>query len=174
MNNRLYDRRKELGLTLEEVGKKVGVSKSTVKKWETGFIENMKRDKIALLAKALQVSPLFIMGVDADPNLSNDPEYVNFYIKSNSQNNHSKDIVISLTEACESKDYVAFIKKYYETFSQLNGLNKKKAIDYTENLLQIQHAEEEQRHLITNAAHERTDIEVTEEMRKHDDAFFDE
>jgi len=24
------------------------------------------------------------------------------------------------------------------------------------------------------AAHERTDIEVTEEMRQHDDAFFDE
>jgi DNA-binding XRE family transcriptional regulator len=29
-------------------------------------------------------------------------------------------------------------------------------------------------HLIPNAAHERTDIEVTEEMKKHDDAFFDE
>lgn len=27
---------------------------------------------------------------------------------------------------------------------------------------------------ILNAAHERTDIEVTEEMKKHDDAFFDE
>ena len=51
-------RRKELGLTLEQVGNAVGVSKSTVKKWETGFINNMKRDKIALLAKVLQVSPL--------------------------------------------------------------------------------------------------------------------
>lgn len=29
-------------------------------------------------------------------------------------------------------------------------------------------------HLIPNAAHERTDIEVTEEMKKHDDAFFEE
>ncbi len=29
-------------------------------------------------------------------------------------------------------------------------------------------------HLIPVAAHERTDIEVTEEMRKYDDAFFDE
>ena len=29
-------------------------------------------------------------------------------------------------------------------------------------------------HLTPQAAHERTDIEVTEEMRKHDDAFFDE
>lgn len=66
MNNQvdLENRRKELGLTLEEVGNFVGVSKSTVKKWETGFIDNMKRDKIALLAKILQVSPLAILGID--------------------------------------------------------------------------------------------------------------
>lgn len=57
-------RRKELGLTLEEVGNIVGVGKSTVRKWETGEIENMKRDKIVLLAKALQVKPSFIMGWD--------------------------------------------------------------------------------------------------------------
>lgn len=60
----LKKRRLELGLTLEEVGQIVGVGKSTVRKWETGFIENMKRDKIALLAKALQTTPLFIMGVE--------------------------------------------------------------------------------------------------------------
>lgn len=56
-------RRKELGLTLEEVGNRVGVSKSTVKKWETGYIENMKRDKIALLASVLEISPLELMGI---------------------------------------------------------------------------------------------------------------
>ena len=39
-------RRTELELTLEDVGNAVGVSKSTVKKWEDGFISNMKRDKI--------------------------------------------------------------------------------------------------------------------------------
>ena len=53
----IHTRRKELGLTLEEVGVAVGVSKSTVKKWETGFISNMKRDKIALLSEVLHVSP---------------------------------------------------------------------------------------------------------------------
>ena len=62
INKKLKDRRLELGLTLEDVGKIVGVGKSTVRKWETGDIENMRRDKIALLAKALQVSPSFIMG----------------------------------------------------------------------------------------------------------------
>lgn len=59
------DRRKELGLTLEEVGNIVGVSKSTVKKWEDGYISNMKRDKIALLSKALKLNPVvLIMGED--------------------------------------------------------------------------------------------------------------
>ena len=41
----IKSRRLELGLTLEQVGQKVGVGKSTVRKWETGDIENMKRDK---------------------------------------------------------------------------------------------------------------------------------
>jgi len=60
----IYSKRKELGLSLEEVGKRVGVSKSTVKKWESGFIENMKRDKVALLAEVLHVSPLDILGIE--------------------------------------------------------------------------------------------------------------
>lgn len=42
----ISDRRKELGLTLEEVGKIVGVSKSTVKKWEDGYISNMKEIRL--------------------------------------------------------------------------------------------------------------------------------
>ena len=54
-------RRKELGYSLEEVGKAVGVGKSTVKKWESGAIANMRRDKIALLAENLNLDPaLFI------------------------------------------------------------------------------------------------------------------
>ncbi|WP_373232132.1 helix-turn-helix domain-containing protein [Cohnella sp.] len=60
----LQKRRKELKLTLEQVGNIVGVGKSTVRKWETGDIENMRRDKIALLAKALKTTPLYIMGID--------------------------------------------------------------------------------------------------------------
>lgn len=59
----MHARRQELGLTLEEVGDYVGVGKSTVRKWEHGDIENMKRDKIALLSKILKLSPLtFITG----------------------------------------------------------------------------------------------------------------
>ena len=58
-------KRLELGLTLEEVGEAVGVGKSTVRKWETGMIANMKRDKIALLAKTLRLNPADL--IDAEP-----------------------------------------------------------------------------------------------------------
>lgn len=57
----IYNRRKELNLTLEQVGNVVGVSKSTVKKWETGYIANIKRDKIAKLAEVLEISPVTLI-----------------------------------------------------------------------------------------------------------------
>ncbi len=66
----IYNRRKELGLTLEEVGKAVGVGKSTVKKWEDGYISNMKRDKIALLAKVLDINPVVLVSSDNSMNVS--------------------------------------------------------------------------------------------------------
>lgn len=60
----LKKRRLELGLTMLDVAKKVGVSEATISRWESGDIDNMKRDKIALLAKALEISPLLIVGID--------------------------------------------------------------------------------------------------------------
>ena len=62
MAQRIKELRKEKGLTLEQVADIVGVGKSTVRKWETGMIANMKRDKIALLAQALGTTPAYLMG----------------------------------------------------------------------------------------------------------------
>lgn len=64
--NHLKDRRKQLGLTLQEVADKVGVSNATVSRWETGHIANMKSNYIEKYADALEVSPLFIMGLETE------------------------------------------------------------------------------------------------------------
>ena len=66
--SKIKDLRLSQGLTLEEVGNAVGVGKSTVRKWETGDIANMRRDKIAKLAAALHTTPAYIMGWSDDPN----------------------------------------------------------------------------------------------------------
>lgn len=62
----IYERRKELSLTLEEVGKAVGVGKSTVRKWENGMIKNMGRDKLAALAKVLRLNPVMLVPMPDD------------------------------------------------------------------------------------------------------------
>lgn len=66
VGNIIKKRRLQLDLTLEQVGKIVGVGKSTVRKWENGMIENMGRDKIALLSKALNISPLVLLDLEDD------------------------------------------------------------------------------------------------------------
>ncbi|MBX8939253.1 XRE family transcriptional regulator [Enterococcus gilvus] len=63
MNEIIKMKRLEKNMSLEEVGKLVGVGKSTVRKWENGMIENMGRDKIVALSKALDISPLDILGM---------------------------------------------------------------------------------------------------------------
>lgn len=66
MAQRIKALRQEKGLTLEQVADVVGVGKSTVRKWETGMIANMRRDKIADLAKALGTTPTYLMGWKED------------------------------------------------------------------------------------------------------------
>lgn len=60
----LKNRRVELGYTLDDIARQVGVSSPTVSRWERGDIQNMKRDKIVKLAAALDISPAVIMGWD--------------------------------------------------------------------------------------------------------------
>lgn len=69
ISKKIKNRRKELSLTMLEVAQKVGVSEATVSRWESGDIANMRRDKIALLANALQVTPSYIMGWDEKPDI---------------------------------------------------------------------------------------------------------
>ena len=77
MAQRIKALRQEKGLTLEQVADVVGVGKSTVRKWETGMIANMRRDKIADLAKALGTTPAYLMGwteEDANNSSPSEPE----------------------------------------------------------------------------------------------------
>lgn len=55
-------------------------------------------------------------------------------------------------------------------FDSLNEIGQDKAIEHMEMLHKIYPKEEP----ILNAAHERTDIEITDEMRKHDDDIMDD
>lgn len=71
----IKQRRIELGYTLKDISEKVGVEPSTVSRWESGDIANMKRDKIHALAKALRLSPNVIMGLDEVAKTGHEAKY---------------------------------------------------------------------------------------------------
>lgn len=54
-------RRTDLGLTLEEVAKIVGVSRQTIQRYESGVIASIPSDRIEKLAQALNTTPAFVM-----------------------------------------------------------------------------------------------------------------
>lgn len=69
LKERTSKRIKELRLksdyTMETLAAKLGVSKSTIAKWENGYVDNLRQDNIMKLAEVFSVSPIYIMGYDA-------------------------------------------------------------------------------------------------------------
>lgn len=57
---RIEQRRKELGLTLDDIAQEIGVAKSTVQRYEKGTIEKIKLPVMEAIARALNVNPAWL------------------------------------------------------------------------------------------------------------------
>lgn len=64
---RLRQRRLDMGLTLEEVGQPLGISRSAVNKYERGVIKNIYTSVVEGFAGVLRCSPGYLMGWTDDP-----------------------------------------------------------------------------------------------------------
>lgn len=62
IGQRIKERRKELGLSAEDLAKRLGKSRATMFRYENGEIENMPLDILKPLAEALQTTPEYLMG----------------------------------------------------------------------------------------------------------------
>ena len=60
--NKLREMRKEKGLTLEVLAEKLGTSRQTIHRYESGKISNIPPEKVMLLAEALETTPASLMG----------------------------------------------------------------------------------------------------------------
>lgn len=56
--------RKQLGLTQEELGQRIGVGKAAINKYEVGTVVNLKKSTIYSLAEALGVSPVVLLDAE--------------------------------------------------------------------------------------------------------------
>ena len=61
---RIKARREELGMTQTALADRIGESKQTVYKYESGLVSNIPSDKIELIARVLNTQPAYLMGWD--------------------------------------------------------------------------------------------------------------
>lgn len=100
--NRIKNRRNKLMLSYQDLANKTGLSKSTLQRYETGSIKNIPLDKLEILANALNVTPMWIIGYDM--------------VESTNSLDSSKSINLSKEETT-----------LLENYNKLNDLGKKEA-----------------------------------------------
>lgn len=62
VGERIKQRRKELNISANALGIKLGVNRSTICRYESGYIEKMPIDILKPIAKALNTTPEYLMG----------------------------------------------------------------------------------------------------------------
>lgn len=68
IRNRISQKKSELNLSYQDMSEKTGLSKSTLQRYITGDIRNLGLDKLEILAKALEVTPSYLMGWEDENN----------------------------------------------------------------------------------------------------------
>ncbi len=67
LGERIAERRKAKEFSLQQVAIKVGVTKSTIQRYESGAIHTVKQPVVEAIAKALSTSAEYLMGQTDDP-----------------------------------------------------------------------------------------------------------
>lgn len=62
VGTRIRDRRKELDMSADHLAERIGLTRSTVFRYENGDIRNIKLPVIDAMAQVLKVNPLWLIG----------------------------------------------------------------------------------------------------------------
>lgn len=155
VGERIKKIRNKIGMSQVDFADKINVSKQTLYKYENNIITNIPSDKIEAAAQLGNVTPSYLMGWEP----VTDEDIGNIF-----SNDNLFETIENISSLSPSE------KNHFIKYLRLFEINRKKADNYIDQLLSLQNMETD---LEVQAAHERTDIEVTEEMRKHDDDLMD-
>ena len=67
IGKRIRDRRKELGLSADDLAEAIGKDRTTIYRYERGAIEKLPTNILVPIAEALHTTPAYLMGWDDDP-----------------------------------------------------------------------------------------------------------
>jgi transcriptional regulator with XRE-family HTH domain len=98
VGTRLFSARKHLKMTRAELGLKIGLHESTIKRYEDGEIKSLDIKKIKEFAKALEVSPAYLMGWEEEKPYNDGMFDAKLLKKFHKLNDGNKKAVISLMD----------------------------------------------------------------------------
>lgn len=142
----IKSRRTDLGLTLEDVARKVGVSSATISRWESGDIKNMRRDKISKLSSALQIDPAVLMGWE----VYESQEEINKFIKCGMEYqykeareylNHEDTYILDYVHQNQNKE--SFLIEIVKKTSEFDKKSLDRILMYVNKLCEIKEMETE-------------------------------
>lgn len=189
---RIKEARKNAKLTQKDLATRLNLqSYQIIGQYESG-IRRPKWERLKEIARILDVNPKYLAGESNRPKGSfcikkkdGSKEYIdtsNFLnaIDKFSLKKEEQTVSDILMDQMKQEIYLRALQEsmsYRETeilkiMKSLNNKGQDKAIEQVEMLTKIpEYRKEDTSHQISalNAAHERADIEVTEEMKKHDD-----
>ncbi|WP_077613059.1 helix-turn-helix domain-containing protein [Clostridium sp. Marseille-P2415] len=175
---RIKDRRKQLDMSADDVASQLGVSRSTIFRYENGHIEKVPANVLEKLAEILKTTPAYLMGWEDDYT-----DYNNLYIdvpawqrgsykvedgimiRETADGNYRTDErlgTIGQRALPDDRDKIADMAEVYLT---LTDLGKRKAYDYVIDLSEQSKYRKRPDRLNPQAGHEGTDIEVSDEMK---------
>ena len=69
IGEKIHRARKAKGMTMEELGKMIGVRRATISRYESGVITDIPPSGIVAISKALDVTPSYLMGWDGQSDI---------------------------------------------------------------------------------------------------------
>lgn len=119
IGQRIKERRKELDMTADELGRRIGKNRATVYRYENGDIENLPIDVLKPIAKALDIAPQYLMGwnIDTEATSKKAEPTVDFLVMLGDDEKYMVEVMSSLTPKSreELKQFAEFLKKKEES-----------------------------------------------------------
>ena len=163
-NSRIKERREQLHLTRNELAEKIGVTQSAISNYENA-ISSPKVELLYKLFDALKCDANYLyqdeMNALVYENTGTPEEFENIIKKYRDLDSHGKEMV----DFTLLKEWERSTKQYQKSSSAI--------YKYDTTCTSTKVAEPPSPYTL-NAAHERTDVEITEEMRQHDEDIMDD
>ncbi|MDY2632409.1 MAG: helix-turn-helix domain-containing protein [Clostridium sp.] len=177
IGERIKARRKELGLSVDEVAKKLNKNRATIYRYESNDIENLPVNILEPLAIVLNTTPACLMGWSED--LESNKKVFNEFDKNHNNNFYERKLLNSFNklnddgkdEAIKRVEELTELSKYKKETVNKDVELPKEDDEFTKVLEARKRVEEyfkENPHLMPIASHDK-DGDFTEEDYKHDE-----